>query len=387
MPVAEIITIGTELLLGEKIDTNTRFIARTLRDVGIDIYRTTSVGDNKLRIAQAIREALTRADIIITTGGLGPTIDDPTRDAVAMAFDVPTVFDNHLWEQILERFKLRGRIPSENNKRMAYIPQGAIGLENKVGTAPAFVIAKQDKCVISLPGVPKEMEYLMEYQVIPFLKKEYNLHQVIKAKVIHTAGIGESHLDELIGDLERLSNPTVGLAAHAGQVDIRITAKANSADEAITLIEKIENQIRQKAGEWIYGVDNETLEGAVLRLIGELNYHLWVVENSSSCTLIPRLSINPNAFIGGLYIPTPVDEEKRLILLNAPPLNHKPLVCMGIFLAKDEDRTLMRHYLLFDKLTKITEHVYGGPSKMANEWASNISLKLLQDFLLQQKGN
>src|SRR4030066_332573 len=140
MPSAEIITIGTELLLGEIVDTNSRYLARCLRDAGIDLYRKTTVGDNVKRIAFAIQQALERCDIVITTGGLGPTVDDPTREAVALAVGVKSEFHPELWEQIRTRFTRLGRKPTENNRRQAYIPDGAIAVENPVGTAPIFIL-------------------------------------------------------------------------------------------------------------------------------------------------------------------------------------------------------------------------------------------------------
>jgi molybdenum cofactor synthesis domain-containing protein len=158
MPVAEVITIGTELLLGVIQDTNTSFIAKTLNSAGIDIFHASMIGDNEERIALEIRAALKRADIIITTGGLGPTIDDPTRDAVALAFNRRTEFKPELWDQILARFKAYGRTPTENNKRQAFIPEGAVAIPNPVGTAPAFYIEENHKILFSLPGVPSEMK-------------------------------------------------------------------------------------------------------------------------------------------------------------------------------------------------------------------------------------
>ena len=140
MPSAEIITIGTEILLGEIVDTNTRYIARLLRGLGVDLYRTITIGDNVERIAEAIRNSMAHADIIITTGGLGPTVDDPTREAVARAFNVETEFRQELWEQILEIVTRYGREASENQKRQAYVPKGAIAIKNNVGTAPCFIM-------------------------------------------------------------------------------------------------------------------------------------------------------------------------------------------------------------------------------------------------------
>src|SRR5512146_2801623 len=171
MPTAEIITIGTELLLGEIQDTNTSYMARGLRDMGVDLYRTTTVGDNQERIAQVIREALTRCQIIVTTGGLGPTVDDPTRQAVALALGVELEYRPELWEQISNRILHRyGRQPSANNMRQAWIPAGTIPVGNPVGTAPSFICEIGESCIASLPGVPREMEYLFQNALVPYLK-------------------------------------------------------------------------------------------------------------------------------------------------------------------------------------------------------------------------
>jgi nicotinamide-nucleotide amidase len=165
MPTAEIIAIGTELLLGEIQDTNTRYLARLLRDHGVDLYRTTIVGDNVERIAQAIRESLARCQIVITTGGLGPTVDDPTRQAAALAVGVDLEFRPELWDQIQDRFKRYNRPATENNRRQAFIPKGAIAVENPVGTAPAFIVETPTQAIVSLPGVTPEMEYLIKKAV------------------------------------------------------------------------------------------------------------------------------------------------------------------------------------------------------------------------------
>ena len=246
MPSAEILTIGTELLLGEIVDTNSRYISRLLRDHNVDIFWLSTVGDNADRIAEAIKLGLERSEIIVTTGGLGPTIDDPTREAAALALGVEAEFRPELWQQVQDRFARFGRTPTENNKRQAYVPAGAIAIENPVGTAPAFIGETEKNALICLPGVPREMEYLMANAVIPYLKQRFDLKGMIKARILRTAGGGESAIDELISDLETLSNPTVGLAAHAGSVDVRITAKAGSQQEADDLIAPVEEDLRQR---------------------------------------------------------------------------------------------------------------------------------------------
>jgi competence/damage-inducible protein CinA-like protein len=297
MPTAEIITIGTELLLGETTDTNTRFIAQTLRGLGVDLYRTQTVGDNAGRIAEAVGAALQRADIVITTGGLGPTVDDPTRQAIADAAGVTLEFHPELWGQIVARIARYGRTPTENQKRQAYIPQGSMVIENPVGTAPAFILETSPlpmgegagvRVVITLPGVPREMETLLTDAVVPYLQKRFNLHDVITVRTLHVSGIGEGALDYQIGDLEALINPTVGLTAHSGIVDIRIAAKAGSPTEADRMIAKVEKDIRLRLGKDIFGVDSDTLEGITLEALAQRGWSLACVESGLDGTLLRR---------------------------------------------------------------------------------------------------
>ncbi|MEN6522648.1 MAG: molybdopterin-binding protein [Anaerolineaceae bacterium] len=288
MPSIEIIAIGTELLLGEIQDTNTRYLARAVRDAGIDLYRATLIGDNTQRIAESILDAVKRSEIIITTGGLGPTVDDPTREAVALAAGTELEFHQELWDQILSRFIRYGRTASENNRRQAFLPHGAIGIENPVGTAPAFSIEIGKSIVISLPGVPREMEYLFDNRVLPLLRDKYALHQMILARVIHVSGVGESHIDEQIGDLELFSNPTVGLLAHPGQVDIRIAAKANSYDEAACMIQPVAEIIQKRLGNSIYGIDSDTLESVVLAKLINLQKKLIILTSGMDDSFVTQ---------------------------------------------------------------------------------------------------
>jgi competence/damage-inducible protein CinA-like protein len=251
MPTAEIITIGTELLLGEAQDTNTREIAQALGSIGVDLYRTTTVGDNPARIAEAIRECLERADIVITTGGLGPTVDDPTREAAAAALDRDLVFREELWEEIVEKFSNFGTEPTENNRRQAYLPDDAEVLDNPWGTAPAFAARSGESVLIALPGVPEEMRGLLEEEVLPYLQDSFDLREVILTRSVETSGVGESRVDHLLDAYERMANPTVGLAAHRDGVEVRITAKAASRREAHEMIDEVEEEIRELLSEWL----------------------------------------------------------------------------------------------------------------------------------------
>lgn len=287
---SELISIGTEILLGEITDTNSVYLAKSLRDAGINVFYMTSVGDNRQRIADTIRTAMKRSNLVITCGGLGPTVDDMTRQAVADATDRGLEFQQGLFDQIAERFKSFRSAMTENNRQQAFLPAGAICIENPVGTAPSFAVEHNGSLVISLPGVPREMKFLMAEKVLPLLREMYDLG-VIKARVLHTAGIGESSLDDLIGrPLLEASNPTVGLAAHNGQVDVRITAKADSLDEANALIKIVESELRARVGRYVYGSDAETLEDVVKETLAQHQATVGIVDAGLNTPLITLLS-------------------------------------------------------------------------------------------------
>lgn len=384
MPTAEIITIGTEILLGEIIDTNAHSIARKLADLGVDLYRKTTVGDNPLRIAAAIRQALTSCDFVLTTGGLGPTVDDPTREAVALAYEVELEYIPELWDQIQARFARFGRSATENNRRQAYIPQGALPVENPVGTAPAFIIERDNRSVISLPGVPSEMEYLMEHAIVPYLQRRYQLHGTIRIRLVHTAGAGESQIDELISELESLSNPTVGLAAHSGQVDIRIAAKADSIAEAERLITPVEMEIRERLGTWIYGVDGETLENVALRRISELGWTLRLVLDGQISQLAQSLSRLSAPFLGAQLLTTSPDPDDLRDQLLSDLKEHTADIGMGIAIYPKENRQDIFIILITPDGEEQIIRPYGGPPQYASRWASNHALNILRNLPFKQ---
>ena len=280
---AEIVMIGTELLLGEIVDTNAAKLALGLRSIGLDLYYKTTVGDNLARITEVLNHALNRSDVVITSGGLGPTVDDMTREAVANATGRKLVYSDELERQIAARFRLFGREMAENNKRQAFIPDGALPLRNPVGTAPCFL--SEDVAgrgfIISLPGVPRELEYMLDNTVLPLLVERMGGKKALKVRVLRTCAVGESNIDRAIGDLEELANPTVGLSAHAGQTDVRITAKADTEAEAEALIAQVEAELRRRLGVAIYGVDKETVPGVVGQLLAERGLKIGVVDTLS----------------------------------------------------------------------------------------------------------
>jgi len=297
---AEILTTGTELLLGQIDDTNATFLARQLRYLGIDVYFRTTVGDNEHRIAQALRLAMDRADLIITTGGLGPTVDDVTREGVARATGQPLVLDAEMLAQIQGFFTRIGTIMAGNNRRQAYLPEGCIPIENPVGTAPGFIVEDERGTIITLPGVPHEMRYLMEHAVSPYLQRRLGPRSIMVTRILRTVALGESRIDRAIADLETSTNPTVGLSAHRGQTDVRIVAKASSEAEAGVLLDDFEARIRKRLGAAIYATGDATLEAVVAGLLRERGFTLAVAETHTLGDVTRRLSNEPDVFRGGL---------------------------------------------------------------------------------------
>ena len=386
MPSAEIITIGTEILLGEIVDTNTRYLARNLRDLGVDLYRTITIGDNAERIAETIRESMQRTDIIITTGGLGPTIDDPTRDAIALAVGVETEFRPELWMQIEKRVSLYGRKPTENQKRQAYVPKGSIALENPVGTAPCFIVEYNLEvgaggAIISLPGVPREMETVLHASVIPYLQKRYTLDEIIKVRILRTAGLGEGRLDEKIADLEKLKNPTVGLSAHAGVVDIRLTAKGKKEDEISTMLTEVENEIRQRLGKSVFGTDQAQLADVTLAAVESRGWQLVTLESGLGNRLANQLQKAANPSL----IYTENSELARGELLPALQkirAEKGAELALGIALFLSENEQIAELVLLTPDAEKSRTLRYGGHPKNALRWAPNIAINVLRRAII-----
>jgi len=368
MPSAEIITIGTEILLGEIVDTNTRYIARTLRGMGVDLYRTITIGDNAERIAEAIRHSMQRADIVITTGGLGPTVDDPTREAVALAAGVELEFREDLWEQVVAVISRYGRKPSENQKRQAYIPKGALGIPNPVGTAPCFIVETERNAVVSLPGVPNEMEHILHESIIPYLQKRFKLDEIIKIRVLHCAGLGEGMIDEKIDDLEKLSNPTVGLAAHTGVVDIRIAAKAKTEAEADKMIADIEHQIQERLGDVVFGADEDKLEDVVLKTVAKRGWTLIGVESGLDGLLARKIPHTVSL--------SDLSPDSLLAALRAARADSNADAALGVAMYLEERAAEMA--LITPQGEKTHRITYGGPPRSLARWSVNLALDWLR---------
>ena len=301
MANAEIVAIGSELLLGQIVDTNSAWMAQRLTALGVNLYFKSVVGDNPGRMKEVIQRALERADIVITSGGIGPTQDDLTREIVAEVTGRKLVLDDNLLEQVEEHFRRRGRTMTPNNRRQAYMPEGAIPVKNPNGTAPCFIVEDPRGVVFSLPGVPVEMKWLFENEVEPYLRRKFNLAEVIHYRVLKIVGVGESAVDDKIGHLiANSSNPTVGVLALPGQVDVRIAAKAPNRDEAMRLIAPLEAEVRELLGNAIFAADDETMEHVVGKLLRAQRKSVAVYEDLTCGQLAERLqTASPEEFAGG----------------------------------------------------------------------------------------
>jgi nicotinamide-nucleotide amidase len=305
MASVEIVTIGTEILLGHLVDTNSVHIARALADHGVDVYAKHSVGDNTERLAVMLADVLERADGAITTGGLGPTVDDLTKDAVAQAVgDVLQLHEPSL-RALEERFRVFNRPMTENNRRQAILPSRAHVLPNPNGTAPGFIALRPDgKFVACMPGVPREMKPMLADQLVPWLVERFTLESAIYTKTLHTIGIGESELDRRVEDLFRaLENPKIAMLAHGGRVDVKVMAKARSQAEADGMIAPVAQQLRERIGAGYYGDDDATPGGAIVGELARRGRTLGVAESVTGGAIadgIVEVAGASRAFKGGI---------------------------------------------------------------------------------------
>lgn len=381
---AEIIAIGSEILLGEIIDTNSSAIAKKLQSIGMPLYYTSTVGDDLGRMVAVIQQGLARSDVVITTGGLGPTVDDLTRQALAQAVGRPLVFDEGLLAQIEERFRRWGRPMSGNNRQQAFRPEDSIPFENPVGTAPCFIVEHQGHVALCLPGVPSEMEYLMDHAVLPFLRERFKLTGIIKSRALKVSGAGESVVDEQVGDLEKLSNPAVGLNAHSGMVVIRITATADNEEAADRLINPVEASVRERLGRLVFGADADTLEDVVLAELARRGQTLSVVECGTGGRLsekLARAAQGKGVFCGGrmLELPSAIDGNELAWMAAQQAKTDWGLACAVV--QSDAGMRLCVGVWNQNPGTH-WQRGFGGHPALAAEWSSNMALDALRQVLL-----
>lgn len=316
---AEILSIGTELLLGHVVDTNSAYIGRKLADIGINLYHKTTVGDNKLRAIASLREALRRVDIVIITGGLGPTEDDITREVVAEALGIRQIYSHEAAEYSRSVLKRRGYPNSLSLEHSVQIPEGATLIPNLRGTACGFIINKTGKKIICLSGVPGEMQSMMDYTVIPYLSKIIGKSEIITSKILKICGPGEGEVERRIKDyLHGESNPTIAPLVSLGEVKLRITAKAPSIEEADSLIEKVETKLRQRLGHDIYGTEDDELQDAVVRLLKERQMKCALAESITGGLISHKLTEVPGCSQVLGFAATSYSNEAKIQMLGIP---------------------------------------------------------------------
>ena len=314
---AEIIGIGTEILLGQIVNSNSAYLSKKLAELGIDVYYHITVGDNPMRLYTVIMRALGRSDIVITTGGLGPTIDDITLETIAKITQRPLVLKKEILSRIQRHFRNRHIRMPQNNIRQAYIPKGAKWLKNDVGTAPGLIVKASGKTLIALPGPPRELKPMLEHDLVAYLKKLSPEKSVILTQTLKTTGLAESQLHAKVKEFLKLSgNTTVGIYAHPSQVDLKITTKAKTTSLAKKNIDAVEKRLRKRLGSLIFGVNEQTMEGEVAKLLK--NKTIAIAESCTGGLLSNRLTDIPGISGNLLLSIVAYSNKAKMELLDIP---------------------------------------------------------------------
>ena len=312
--IAEILSIGTELLMGQIANTDAQYISRRLAELGVNLYRHTTVGDNPARVKEALGEAIARTDIVITTGGLGPTEDDLTKEMVAEFFGLPMEMHAPSLEALTERMNRLGREITPNNYKQAMMPRGAIVMPNLRGTAPGAIVESGQKAVAILPGPPHEMQDMFERQLAPYLHARTGVR--IDSRFLHVCGIGESSLETLLLDLFHSENPTLALYCGAGEVQARLSARVGANEDSAPLLDPLEKEIRRRAGRAVYGEGrNLTLAAAVVNALRAAGKTVACAESLTGGMLASRLVDVPGAssVLGEAYVTYSNEAKMRLL--------------------------------------------------------------------------
>ena len=317
---AEILCVGTELLLGDTVNTNAAFLAKELAALGLGCYYQTVVGDNPERLKSSIELALSRADIVITTGGLGPTYDDLTKETVAEYFGLPMELHEPSLLKIQSFFCRIGREMTHNNEKQALMPKGAVVFENNCGTAPGLAVEgdKNGKTAILLPGPPREMTLMFESGVRPYLLKKSD--KILKSRAIHLFGIGEAKVEDILHDkIKDMQNPTVAPYAKEGEVMLRVTACAESEAEADRMTAPIVEELCGMLAEYVYGIDVMNLQNALVQALTEKNMTAATAESCTGGIISARITDIPGASKVFGYGCCTYENEAKIKLLGVAP--------------------------------------------------------------------
>ncbi|MDJ0663828.1 MAG: competence/damage-inducible protein A [Acidimicrobiia bacterium] len=315
--IVEVIAVGTELLYGHTVNTNAAAIGSRLADGGLEHQHSSVVGDHTGRMVAAIRLAMSRADVVIITGGLGPTQDDITREALAEATGRPLVFSEDYADRLRRWWASRGREMPDSNLRQAEHPKGSDLLENPKGTAPAIRLDLGDRLIYAVPGVPPELEALLDLHLIPDLTERAD-KRVVLNRILRTYGESESRLGEALADIYSDGNPSMAFLATAAEIKIRLTAKADSTDKAEKLVAPMEAAVRERLGDLVFGTDDETIEQIVMDLALAKGWTIGTAESATGGMLASRITATPgaSAFFAGSVVA--YDERVKVEVLGVP---------------------------------------------------------------------
>lgn len=301
--IAEILCVGTEILLGQIVNTNARFLAQQLAALGIGSYYQCVVGDNEARLAEQVRLSLSRCDVLIATGGLGPTADDITKETIAKTLGLPMQRDAQSVAKMEAFFAKNGRGMTPNNLKQADFPVGSIIMPNEKGTAPGCIIEKDGKIVIILPGPPFELQPMFLAHAVPYLAEKSE--KKLTSRVLRLFGIGESRCEHILADLMAGENPTLAPYAGFGEVSLRLTAFTDKDEDPAPMLDHLEAQVRDRVGEYVYGMGDEKLEALVPRMLCERGLTLGVAESLTGGEISARLIDYPGisaSFLEGCVV-------------------------------------------------------------------------------------
>ena len=291
---AEILAVGTELLMGQIANTNAQYISQRLAELGICVYFHSVVGDNPARLEETLKRALDRSDIVITTGGLGPTKDDLTKEVIAKTMNRELVFHEEVLEKVRDFFMRKHRIMVKNNEKQAYLPDNCLMIPNLNGTAPGCIIEEGKKVIIMLPGPPKEMQPMFCDTVFPYLKQKKEL--VLVSKMLKIFGIGESEMESRLIDLiDKQDNPTIAPYVSQGEITVRVTARCANKEEALQLLNPVVNEIKDRLGSLVYAEEGESLEQVVFTLLKEKQLVMATAESCTGGLLAGKITSLPGA--------------------------------------------------------------------------------------------
>ncbi|MBR6633960.1 MAG: competence/damage-inducible protein A [Clostridia bacterium] len=316
---AEIICVGTELLLGDIIDTNSAHLSQGLAELGINLFHRETVGDNHDRLVHVLKSAIGENDIVITSGGLGATCDDITKEAVAEAMGLELVLHEPSLRRIEEHYRRRGAVMTENNIKQAYLPQGAIVFDNEYGTAPIIAVQKDGKTVILLPGVPRELIPMFDEKIKPWLKEQFS-DSTIVSRNLRLYGIGEAAAEDVLRDLmDSYTNPTIAPYAKTGEVLLRLTARGKNENECNALIDSLQEKVFERVGEFVYGIDVDSLEAELNRVLREKKLTVAFAESCTGGMCAKRVIDVPGASnVIGMSVVT-YSKEAKIKLLGINP--------------------------------------------------------------------